>query len=509
MFAAIIGAMLLRPGFPPIEPGCLAAAGEAGLGGVRFPDLVLTQVPVNSADASKRNGANHDPIITGSRVVALIRDEDEWRVRNLTEGFETAVLGDVSYGAHHLLVVGRRLADEPMSLWEVELRSGVGRRLIGAPFDCQSAIYLSSLFTIDDDAPQDRIAFIAGKDDAQTIALYSARRDGTDVRRLSFAPGDVSDPVILPDGRLLFVQHRPAGASGDAPTSVLMTVFPDGTDLFPFAALHEPPALRGAARSLADGHVVYAERTGPAMPSGAPFGGALVSVRTVRSLSTRSALTAADAGAFRDVVLFPDGRLASSYRPASVPNATFALVLLDRESGTVQGEFFDDPQWHEINAHIVAVRPRPAGRSSVVNYEKSTGEFYCLDAYRTDRNSLHSERAIRRVRVIALQETDSRRETLLGEARVERDGSFFVTLPAQRPVRFETIGEQGDTVRRMNSWVWVMPGERRGCIGCHEDRALTPPNRHVQALRRAPESLTGLLEVQRRQSEGSSEADEP
>ena len=36
----------------------------------------------------------------------------------------------------------------------------------------------------------------------------------------------------------------------------------------------------------------------------------------------------------------------------------------------------------------------------------------------------------------------------------------------------------------MRSWLWVMPGERRGCIGCHEDRELTPPNRHVQALRK-------------------------
>jgi len=31
-----------------------------------------------------------------------------------------------------------------------------------------------------------------------------------------------------------------------------------------------------------------------------------------------------------------------------------------------------------------------------------------------------------------------------------------------------------------------MPNEQRGCIGCHEDRERTPPNRHPMALRAQP-----------------------
>jgi hypothetical protein len=34
-----------------------------------------------------------------------------------------------------------------------------------------------------------------------------------------------------------------------------------------------------------------------------------------------------------------------------------------------------------------------------------------------------------------------------------------------------------------------MPTERRGCIGCHEDRELAPPNRHVIALRKMPQRI--------------------
>ncbi len=55
-----------------------------------------------------------------------------------------------------------------------------------------------------------------------------------------------------------------------------------------------------------------------------------------------------------------------------------------------------------------------------------------------------------------------------------------------------------------------MPKESRGCIGCHEDRELTPPNRHVLALRKPPhwigrsESVSSGDATARRQDVGGS-----
>ena len=100
---------------------------------------------------------------------------------------------------------------------------------------------------------------------------------------------------------------------------------------------------------------------------------------------------------------------------------------------------------------------------------------------------------------------------MLGEADVERDGSFFLEVPARTPLRLETLDEKGDILQAMTSWVWVMPRERRGCIGCHEDRELTPPNRHVFALRKEPVKMVAASDVmarpqlQRHETEGDSE----
>ena len=82
-------------------------------------------------------------------------------------------------------------------------------------------------------------------------------------------------------------------------------------------------------------------------------------------------------------------------------------------------------------------------------------------------------------------------ERLLGEVPVESDGSFFFDAPARTPLRLETLDEQGAVLQSMKSWFWVMPKEARGCIGCHEDRELTPPNLHVLALRKMPRKLKG------------------
>jgi hypothetical protein len=53
----------------------------------------------------------------------------------------------------------------------------------------------------------------------------------------------------------------------------------------------------------------------------------------------------------------------------------------------------------------------------------------------------------------------------------------------------QTLDADGDVVQAMRNWIWVMPREARGCVGCHEDRRLTPPNRHVLALQKRPKRV--------------------
>ena len=57
------------------------------------------------------------------------------------------------------------------------------------------------------------------------------------------------------------------------------------------------------------------------------------------------------------------------------------------------------------------------------------------------------------------------------------DGSFFLTVPADTPLRLDLIGEQNEVLAALTSGLWVRPNENRGCIGCHEDPQIAPENR--------------------------------
>ncbi len=87
---------------------------------------------------------------------------------------------------------------------------------------------------------------------------------------------------------------------------------------------------------------------------------------------------------------------------------------------------------------------------------------------------------------------------LLGVAPVAPDGSFHLRVPAETPLTFQLLDEHSVALRTQQAWTWVMGNENRGCIGCHEDPELSPPNRMVTAVIEPPVELT--LPPERRRS---------
>ena len=75
---------------------------------------------------------------------------------------------------------------------------------------------------------------------------------------------------------------------------------------------------------------------------------------------------------------------------------------------------------------------------------------------------------------------------LLGTVPVETDGSAYFRAPARKPLYFQAVDEAGRAVQSMRSVTYLQPGERRGCVGCHEPPGTASPARpDLLALRRA------------------------
>lgn len=78
-----------------------------------------------------------------------------------------------------------------------------------------------------------------------------------------------------------------------------------------------------------------------------------------------------------------------------------------------------------------------------------------------------------------------------GLAPVEDDGSAHFLAPAGTVLYFQALDADLNEIQRMRSVVQLQPGEERGCIGCHEDRATAPPAGlpMPRALARPPSEL--------------------
>ncbi len=406
--------------------------------------------------------------------------------RIITDGFTTAGAPRVSYDGRRAIFAGRRAASDPMQIWEVSVMGSSPRLMVGGG-ECLDPAYL----------PDGGIVYArslpgAGLDAPQ--ALYTAQADGRGGRRITF--GEVHDraPSVLPDGRVVFRRHPRVG---DGPGR-LFVINPDGTGLQLFYEPADGVSIDGGPWVI-DDRVIFAETVQRGATLQRP-GSQLVSVSARQPLGRRDILSGGgelgDLGEerFASVSKLPEGGLvASTYvkrrgwilrqlTPHGESTAQ-AFPLASTLSGLPDG-------LRPASVALAVPQARPLALTSVVDERKSTGTLLCLNV-RNSRITAVAEAKPSTIRTLRVLATDGQ---LLGEVPVEADGSFFVEVPADQPLRLELRGPEG-VVAADHSGLWVRPNENRGCIGCHEDPEVAPENRVVQAVDRgqAPASATAQL----------------
>jgi hypothetical protein len=83
-------------------------------------------------------------------------------------------------------------------------------------------------------------------------------------------------------------------------------------------------------------------------------------------------------------------------------------------------------------------------------------------------------------------------ERVVGTVPVESDGSAYFEVPAGRQFFFVALDDKDLSIKRMQSFTTVMPGEVLSCVGCHENRNKTPDfklSNNLMALKRPPSRI--------------------
>jgi pimeloyl-ACP methyl ester carboxylesterase len=166
---------------------------------------------------------------------------------------------------------------------------------------------------------------------------------------------------------------------------------------------------------------------------------------------------------------------------------------------------YRDPAISSLWARPLAKRPPPPDLQSLQTStpNPATGTFFLRDVM-NGWPYLPADSQITHLRVIQVllkttPNADSPRvgaafaapgKQVLGTVPVEADGSAFFEVPARTPVLFQALDAQGRAVQTMRSLVYLQPGERQSCVGCHEHRMKTPAaSATALALRREPSRI--------------------
>jgi hypothetical protein len=410
-----------------------------------------------------------------------------------------------------VLFAGKRERTSSWRIWEMGV-DGQGLRAVSPEnLDARSPIHVSTLFTLNSPEPWFTTVFVGRKGTlndagrASASSLYNVKLDGTELRRLTFNPNRDFDPFQMWDGRVIYAAERHSQQPGECDSRVgLYAIHIEGADVELYGGglgrpiQHMPCATEG-------GLVIFVEPASDTQDGA----GQLACIEERRPHATYRCLTRNPGELFLYPFPWRANRILVSRRSAH-GSSTSGIYHFDADSGEC-AVLFDSPEYHDIQVVAIEPRARPDGHSTVVDPQFDFGVFYGLNCYDADaRMTPHlTNGMVKRVRFIegVLQSAASPAgiengrgphvlRRLIGEAPVEKDGSFNVEVPADTPLLLQTLDERGLALATCG-WIWVQPKETRGCIGCHEDPERTPENEYALALRR-PSNRLLLPAAQRR-----------
>ena len=163
-------------------------------------------------------------------------------------------------------------------------------------------------------------------------------------------------------------------------------------------------------------------------------------------------------GNFHSVYPLKTGLYIASYQKSQ--NELLGLYEFDPMTNSLGKEIYSDDGFYCIEPVMVSERPPPRKLPSRVDTKIGRGYYVCLDSdYSMEpANIYESSTKTQTVEVLGL-------EGKIIDVQVQEDGSFYLELPPDMPVRFLTRNENGDILRGPSAWTWVRSNERRGCIG--------------------------------------------
>jgi HEAT repeat protein len=352
------------------------------------------------------------------------------------------------------------------------------------------------------------------------FALFTSAPDGSDVRPLTHHVVGDREPRVTADGSLVFIRCDNFLERGKVETHIHRTRLDGSCGEIVIGPDREP--IIYDRPTAAESSSSWLRLFGAGSPAPLPDG--RIAAITERGVVVSPGRRGTIIGRYvpYDLSPLPDGRLLCT------AHDRLRLCLLDPATGAVTevlpadelalakpgpGQRRPGLLPEEIHSAVyLAPRPRPPERPALpepggAGASAPTGFLYCQNAL----NTRHASADVGRIRAVRVYEgrpftlvptssiyvhigTEGRE---LGTVPLAADGSFFAEVPADRALSLQAVDAEGRPVINELSWIYVRPGERRACVGCHAPTDSAPPRAAVKAAAMVPLRLLGEGEAHR------------
>jgi hydrazine synthase alpha subunit-like protein len=339
-----------------------------------------------------------------------------------------------------------------------------------------------------------------------TFLLYRCDADGSNVRQLSFGEANEWDPMMMPDGQVIWMRwdyiNRPV-----IPTFGLWTTRPDGTAASHYFGNYTPnPCRICQPRPIPGSHKIVATTAGHHTIQA----GSLILIddkiaedgpEAITRLTPEATNPESEADSpvsFSTPYPLSEDLFLAAFCPDPFPASmkqyprhdAYGIYLVDTLGG--RELIYRDPEISCFAPMPVRPRPMPPVLPSPVASEEmqAKGVFYLQDVYESTQEIPRG--TIKRLRVNEVIPQPTQRvpyssavrfevlKRVVGTVPVDDSGSVAFEAPAGVPLQFQALDQNGMAVMTMRTSTYLQPGEQMGCIGCHEPRTSSP------AIRRPP-----------------------
>lgn len=422
------------------------------------------------------------------------------RVRTLLEDLAGAVRDPcVDHDGRTVLFSYRPGGTETFHLYTIGVDGSGLRRLTDGPFDDIEPAWL----------PDGDIVFVSARSRrwvncwlTQVATVYRMKPDGSGIRMLSANTEHDNTPWPLPDGRLLYTRWEYVDRR-QVTFHHLWTMNPDGTQHQIYQGNTYPGSVYIDAKPVPDSdEIVLIDSPGHGRRD---HGGLLSLLSTKGGPDDRANVRTLVKGNYYDPWAFSrDLFMASNGK---------TVVLADR-TGRTEPLLSWPAAFGHVTNDVIMVEPRPIQArprerllADRTDLSQKTGEFYLENVLVSRSLPGVKPGQIRKLMVLEVlpkpinfsggMEPLTRGGSfalsrILGTVPVEPDGSAYFKVPALRALYFVALDAENRSVKRMQSFTQVMPGERQGCVGCHERKTqndVREAKRVTQALARGPSEI--------------------